>query len=194
MEEIEIEEGEVITSFDVNALFTSLPSKEVVQMAILRAKEDPTWNERTLMTPVELGDLLKMVVETTYLRFQGKICEQTFSMSMCSPLSPSLSNLFMEFFKEKALEEAPHPHKYWGTYLDDTGVVTKKIYEEELFDYIKNQHPSIKFMFEREDIDNSLPMLDFKLTKNHNRIETDNYHKPTHTDQYLQWTSHHLVQ
>ena len=43
-------------------------------------------------------------------------------------------------------------------------------------------------------IDNSLPMLDLKLTENENRIERDIYHKSTHTDQNLQWTSHHPVQ
>ena len=63
--EIEIEEGEVITSLSVTALFTSVPGKEVVEMAIQSAKEDPTWNERKLMTPEEFGDLLKIVVETT---------------------------------------------------------------------------------------------------------------------------------
>ena len=82
MEEIEIEEGEVITSCNVTALFTNVPCKEEVQMAIQRAKEDPTWNERTLTAPEEFGDLLKMVVETTYFRFQGKIYGQTLSMSM----------------------------------------------------------------------------------------------------------------
>ena len=75
---------EVITSFDVTALFTSVPGDEVVQMAIKGATSDPTWNERTLLTAREFGDLLKMVSETTYFRFQGKICELTFGMSMGS--------------------------------------------------------------------------------------------------------------
>ena len=56
----------------------SLPSlpvyqiNEVVQMAIERATSDPTWNERTLLTPEEFSGLLKMVVETIYFRFQDK--------------------------------------------------------------------------------------------------------------------------
>ena len=70
MQEIIIEESEVITSFDVTALFTSVLGIEVVQqMAIERATNGPTWNERTLLTPEEFGDLLTMVVETTYFRF-----------------------------------------------------------------------------------------------------------------------------
>ena len=57
-----------------------------------------------------------------------------------------------------------------------------------------SQHPSIKFTIEREAEDNSLPMLDLKLIRENNKITTDIYRKPTHTDQYLQWSSHHPVQ
>ena len=73
----------------------------------------------------EFSELLLMVVEMTYFRFQGKIFKQMYDMSMGSPLSPSLSNLFMEEFKDQALVEDPHPPKCLGRYVNDTGVVTK---------------------------------------------------------------------
>ena len=72
LEYIELEEGELLTLFDITALFTSMPGKEVVQMAIQHAKIDPTWSTRMLMTPEEFGDLLQMVVDTTYFRFNGR--------------------------------------------------------------------------------------------------------------------------
>ena len=59
----------MLTSFDVMALFNSVPGKEVVQMAIQRAKREPMWSNRMLMTPEEFGDLLQLVVDTTYFRF-----------------------------------------------------------------------------------------------------------------------------
>ena len=76
-------------------------------MATERAGSDPTWNERTLLTHEEFDNLLKMVVQITYFRFQVKIYEQPFGMTMGSPLSPGLLNLFMEFFKDKALKKHP---------------------------------------------------------------------------------------
>ena len=103
-------------------------------------------------------------------------------------------NLFKEFFKGEALEEAPHPFKYCGRYIDNTEVVNKKICEEELFDHINKQHPNIKFAIDREGKYNILPMLDMKLSRIDNSIKTDIYQKHPHMDQYLQWTSHHRVQ
>ena len=93
-----------------------------------------------------------------------------------------------------AISTAPHPPKFWTRYVDDTGVIIKKEHEEELFNHINSQHPSIKFTIERESEDHSLPMLDLRLIRENNSITTDIYRKPTHTDHYLQWTSHHPVQ
>ena len=63
-------------------------------------------------------------------------------MSMSSPFSPGLSTLFMEFVEEKSLEVGPHALKYWGRYVDDTGMVTKKIYKEEFFAHINEHTPA----------------------------------------------------
>ena len=112
IEEITLEDGEVLTLFDVTALFTVVPWKEVVSMASDRAKKDSTWLERTLMTLEEFVNLLQMVVDTTYFQYNGVIYEQTFGMAMGSLLSPVLGNLFMEEFECKALDTAPHPPKF----------------------------------------------------------------------------------
>ena len=104
-----------------------------------------------------------------------------------------LANLFMEEFEEKTIAKAPHPPKFWRRYIDDTGVVTKKEHEDELFQHINQQHKSIKFTFEQEGDDNSLLVLVIRMIRENNSITTDIYRKVTHTDQCLQWTSNHPV-
>ena len=109
------------------------------------------------------------------------------------PLSPVIANVFMEEFEEKAIAEAPHPSKFWGRYVDNTGVVIRKEYDNELFQHINQQHNRIKFTIEQEGEDNSLPMLDILMIRNNTMITTDIYGKATHTVQYLQWISKHPV-
>ena len=63
-------------------------------------------------------------------------------------------------------------------------VVCCSLHEEELFNHINRQHPSIKFTIETE-VDNSLPMLDLKLNRTNNTIIADIYQsQPTLTTIY----------
>ena len=63
--ELVIEEDEVLTSFDVSALFTSVPCKEVVKEYVDRVMKDPTWLEWTGFRLEEFGELLEITLATT---------------------------------------------------------------------------------------------------------------------------------
>ncbi|KAI8515711.1 hypothetical protein Bbelb_065240 [Branchiostoma belcheri] len=142
------------------------------------AEEDRTWHDRTLLTAKEFGELLLLV---------------TYGMAMGSPLSPVLAILLMEDFERKAMDTAPHRPKFWGRYVDDTGVVNQREHEKGLIEHINNQHSSIKFTIKREK-DGRLPMLDvMMICKPDNSITTDMFRKETHTDHYLLWSSNHSV-
>ena len=61
--------------------------------------------------------------------------------------------------------------------------------EQTLFLY--NQQPSIRFTMETEK-DNKLAFLDTAVLREPDgRLTTSVYRKPTHTDQYLAYDSHH---
>ena len=64
------------------------------------------------------------------------------------------------------MKHTPPSPRTDGSMWTTWGLDTKKIYEEELFKHnINKQHTNIKFTIEREDQDNSLSMLDLKLTR-----------------------------
>ena len=53
---------------------------------------------------------------------------------------------------------------------------------------------NIQFTSEEPGPEGSLPFLDILITPDEEgRLETTVYRKPTHTDQYLQWDSHHPI-
>ena len=57
--------------------------------------------------------------------------------------------------------------------------------------HLNNQQPTIRFTMETEK-DNSIPFLDTSVIRDSNGLLTTSvYRKPTHTDQYLAYDSHH---
>ncbi len=100
---IRLREDESIISFDVNALFTSVPVEESLTLIQESLEADPTLSERTTLSPQQVSDLLKMCLSTTYFKYDGEYNPQIEGAPMGSPVRPIVSNLFMERFEVKAL-------------------------------------------------------------------------------------------
>ena len=63
---------------------------------------------------------------------------------------------------------------------------------DNLLKRLNNQRPTIRFTVEREDSNSSLPFLDTLLTRRQDGgLNIAVYRKPSHTDRYLQYSSHH---
>ena len=56
--------------------------------------------------------------------------------------------------------------------------------------HLNGQHPNIKFTIEHEK-ENKLAFLDVLVTRSETRLCTGVYRKPTHTDRYIPFHSHH---
>ena len=113
---------------------------------------------------------------------------------MESPLSPTVANIFMENFEKEALDTAPHPPSLWKRYVDDTFVIQEEQYKNEFFQHINSLDNNIKFTAETTKADGSMPFLYTLVTpQSDGSLATTLYRKPTHTNQYLQWDSHHAM-
>ena len=98
----------------------------------------------------------------------------------------------MEYFEHRALISAVNPPRLWKRYVDDTFVILHQSQKEEFLQQINSVDPSIKFTTEEPKDDGSMPFLDILVTtKEDGTLTTCVYRKPTHTDLYLQWDSHH---
>ena len=126
--------------------------------------------------------------------FQGQYYQQMEGAAMGSPLSPIVANIFMEHFEKEALEIAPHPPSLWKRFVDDTFVILESQHKDEFFHHINSLDCNIKFTAETTKADGSIPCLDTLITPQRDgSLQTKVYRKPTHTNQYLQWDSHHAM-
>ena len=191
---VTVDADEELISFDVTALFTSVPVEETIKIIRSKLQEDPSLPNRTSLSVDDVTNLLQCCLTTTYFVFQGKFYTQTEGAAMGSPVSPLVANLFMENFEIKALASFSHPIKLWARYVDDTICVLKRDHIDEFTDHLNSQHPAIKFTSEREK-EGKIAMLDILMSRRENgSLKFAVYRKPTHTDHYLQYNSHQPLQ
>ncbi|XP_078582762.1 uncharacterized protein LOC144865701 isoform X2 [Branchiostoma floridae x Branchiostoma japonicum] len=189
-----VEEDEELRSYDVTALFTSVPVDKAVDVILQRLKEDQTLSERTTLKPEQLADLLRVCLNCTYFVYDGIFYKQIHGAAMGSPVSPIVCNLYLEHLEQRALRTAPHPPLWWYRYVDDTHTKLKKTYADEFTDHLNSLDPDIKFTFEKEE-NRSLAFLDTLTTvQEDGSLRVTIYRKPTHTDQYLNFQSEHPLE
>ena len=192
IKKIKLEEGECIMSYDVASLFTSIPVKSALEVVKKKLEQDTELHQRTTMSTHNIMDLLEFCLCNTYFLFQGKHFEQTQWAATGSPVSPVLANIYMESSEDRALSSAVNAPRWWKRFVDYTFVILKKEHKEEFLQHVNSVDPSIQFTTEEQKEDGSMPFLDMMVTPQEDgTLTTKVYRKPTHTDLYLQWDSHH---
>ena len=183
---------DLMVSFDVKSLFTNVPINDAMVILRERLEMDESLGDRTAMSPLQICDLTDLCLNSTYFSFQGQIYKQLKGTAMGSPLSPVIANIFMEDFEQTALVTADYQPRMWKRYVDDTFVIWP--HGEEKLDaflgHINTLHPNITFTLEKEK-DNKIAFLDVLIERKSNTLETS---VPTHTNQYLNYRSHHHPQ
>ena len=111
---------------------------------------------------------------------------------MGSPVSPIIANIYMEDYEEWALDPVAIAPRVWFRYVDDTFTILDKDNIEQFHHHLNDVSEYIQFTREEESERGEIPFLDVLVHREDSgSLATSVYRKPTHTDQYLHWTSHH---
>lgn len=100
---IQLPEGYILVSFDVVALFTSIP-KNLVRQSIIRH-----WDEIKQHTQICLDlfwEAVEFCIDASYFVFEGTYYQQIFGTAMGNPLSPIIADYVMEELLDSAVAAA----------------------------------------------------------------------------------------
>lgn len=147
----------------------------------------------------ELLKCLEIVLNQNYFEFNKKFFKQTFGLSMGSPLSPLLAEIFMANFEVNKVINTPLAKQHiicWYRYVDDVFVCFDGSNRQlnNFVEHINSLNPKIQFSTENE-LEDTLCFLDLKIKKMGNSLVFDVYRKPTFTDTTIPVDSlHHPAQ
>ena len=185
-----IEPGEIMVSFDVTSLYTTIPIDQALLIIRDLLEHDEKLADRTLLSPRQILDLLDILLRTTYFKFNGDFYQQTDGAAMGGPTSAIVSEIYLQSLETTSITTADHPPKVWERHVDNVFSIVHKTCIQELLEHIDNLHPQTQFTKEEEN-NSSRPFLDTLVQQNHDKsISLKIYRKPTHTNQYLKCTSH----
>ena len=161
LKSVKISGEEELVSFDISALFTSIPvptALDVINRLFTEHIEDPeakdkygcSFRHNTIgLEKDEVMQLLKLVLENCVFTFQDKFFKQLHGTAMGSPCSPVVANIYMEYFETMALgPELPIPVKDWKRYVDDVFSIIPKGNRDTMLQYLNSIDPHIKFTIE----------------------------------------------
>ena len=133
---IKLEERECITSYDVTALFTSVPVSSALEIITKRLEQDTDLPNRSIMTADNIIELLGFCLNNTYFLFQDCFYEETKGAAMGSLVSPIVA------FGNRAISTMLHSLRIWKRIVDDTFMIQHQSHKEEYLRHINSLHPS----------------------------------------------------
>ena len=187
---IGIQDDEVMLSFDVVSLFTAIPVKKACDYIQNKLDCDESLHLRTNLDTTDIISLLNFVLSNNYFVYNDSVYKQIHGCAMGSPVSPVVANLCMEAIEEMAINTVPVPPNVWKRYVDDSFCIIKRNAVGSFHNSLNAIDQHISFTIEEEN-NNQIAFLDTSVTRKDNSLIVEVYRKPTHTDRYLDFYSHH---
>ena len=134
---------ETLVSFDVSALFTSIPVPVALQ--VINSKISTCINVTNVCEiPAEkFIKLLELTLTNCIFCFNKKFYKQLHGAAMGSPVSPIIANIYMEYFESLAISSSLILIKWWFRNVDDVLSASRKDQANKLQEHLNLIDPHI---------------------------------------------------
>ena len=167
--------------------------EHAVQVAESKLSQDETLQSRSAIPITDIVYLLKFCLSSTNFKYNNIHYQQIFGCAMGSPVSAVMANIVMENLEQKAISSSLTAPQLWKRYVDDVCAAAKPSELDDFQKHLNSIEQSIQFTIETEK-NQELPFLDVCVgRKNNGLLKTKVYRKPTHTERYLSFDSHHPI-
>lgn len=179
-----------LISLDVVNLFGNLGKSTVVEVMNIKwdiIKEHTKINKKLFL------EMVQFILENNYFVFQERYYSQTFGCAMGSKLSPILAQYVMDHLVKSCLEKLPFNVPFLKKYVDDIIMSVPNEEAQTTLSCFNSFCESLQFTLEEEDLEQSVPFLDTKVTRHEDTIRLKWYRKKTHSDKMIHYRSNHSI-
>ncbi|BHF85752.1 hypothetical protein SprV_1002892400 [Sparganum proliferum] len=178
---------EIMVSFDVVSLFTSIPKELAMRVVedLLKRRYDEEGKPFKRRHAMELLDYCLR----TYFTFNGQIYEQIQGAPMGSPISGHLAEAVLQELETRVFQT--YKPKFWMRYVDDTFVILQRDAKDNFKRELDSVFPQIQFTME-EETNGMLSFLDVQVSRQEDgTLQTGVFRKATDTEKILHYNSNH---
>ena len=173
--------GEWITSYDVTAIFTSVPVGPSIQIIKNRLGQDTQIQHRIVIFVQHILQLLEFCPQNTYFLFHGWYYEQMEGAVKGFPVSPIVANIHMEECENKSIRTAENPPRLWTRYVNGTFLIQDREHNDKFLQHINSIDKAIQFTVKDIKAQGTKPFLDtIIISTTGGTLSTRVYRKPTH--------------
>ena len=138
IKDVVFEKDDILVSFYVVSLFTSVPVDCAIKCIFDLLVVDDSLPTRAQLNAHDIKTGLEIYSNSTVFSFQNVLYRQTFGTPMGSCISPIVANIFMEHIEKAALTTFHTLPKLWLRYVDDISCVLKKEHMTEFHQHINS--------------------------------------------------------
>ncbi|CAH8620016.1 unnamed protein product [Heterobilharzia americana] len=152
-----------MVGFDITSLYTNIPINMALEAVKNGLKIDNELTHRTEVPVEEIVLGVRLCLTSTLFKFQNKIYKPAEGVAVGPPISPIITDIFMDSWEEIDVHTFNHTPKIWFRYVDDTFTALKSDDINRLLTHINSVVNTIQVTCDLVSDESELAMLDCKI-------------------------------